>query len=462
MLTADEILDAGHHCVVANPPYIVPPTPEARDAYRARYVSAHGKYGLGAPFTERLHQIVRNDGFVAQITSNAFMKREHGKRLIEEVLPRCNLTHVVDTGGAFIPGHGTPTVIMASTGGPPRGEKVLTVQSKRGESKTPEDGDAGEAWRSIEQALGLPATPRRAYGLEGLRILGEVTKTLRPLAKAKAPRLGEWVAAYALLLAFRSRGYLAEITTLRETVLRLDELLPQGEWLAGLAESPLSEEHEAAVRGAFAKARPPYVDTASFGPQRSGWASRDTDWIGDLYQGANDVIVKRDALCQTPWFVRDLLFVLALGPALRAHGGATTVLDPTCGTGHLLVGAFWQMFSWFTRDDEYTVYGAADRALSAVRGVELASSTADLARYRLALSWLDATGAGLARARPGEAALARVTEEIAPCVAVGDSLLAGRVRESPPERAPSAASVVAIKSMQLGLFSENDDQKGAA
>ncbi|RTL30236.1 MAG: hypothetical protein EKK55_02280, partial [Rhodocyclaceae bacterium] len=51
-----------------------------------------------------------------------------------------------------------------------------------------------------------------------------------------------------------------------------------------------------------------------FGPQRSGWASRDTDWLGDLYQGANDVIVKRDALCQTPWFVRDLLFLLALSP----------------------------------------------------------------------------------------------------------------------------------------------------
>lgn len=462
MLTADEILDAGHHCVVANPPYIVPPTKESGDAYRARYASATQKFGLGVPFTERLHQLVRDDGFVAQITSNAFMKREHGKRLIEEVLPHCNLTHVIDTSGAYIPGHGTPTVIMASTGGPPHGEKVFAVQSKRGEPKTPEDGDTGEVWRSIEQALGLPVTPRRAYGLEGMRILGEVTKTLRTLAKEKAPRLGEWVAAYALLLAFRARGYLAEVTTLRETVLRLDDLLPQGEWLADLAESPLSEDHETVLRGAFAKVRPPYAAAAAFGPQRSGWASRDTDWLGDLYQGANDVIVKRDALCQTPWFVRDLLFVLALGPALRRHGGATMVLDPACGTGHLLVGAFEQLFLWHMQSGEHTAYGAANCALAAVRGVELTPSTADLARYRLALAWLDATGAGLARVRPGEAALARVTQEIVPSVAIGDSLLAGRVHESPPRRALEPANTAAIKSMQLGLFAENDGAKGAA
>jgi hypothetical protein len=32
------------------------------------------------------------------------------KKLIEEYIPRWDLTHVIDTSGAYIPGHGTPTV----------------------------------------------------------------------------------------------------------------------------------------------------------------------------------------------------------------------------------------------------------------------------------------------------------------------------------------------------------------
>ena len=41
------------------------------------------------------------------------MKREFGKKLIEEYLARpIDLTHVIDTSGAYIPGHGTPTVIL--------------------------------------------------------------------------------------------------------------------------------------------------------------------------------------------------------------------------------------------------------------------------------------------------------------------------------------------------------------
>ena len=43
------------------------------------------------------------------------MKREFGKKLIEEFFPRVDLTHVIDTSGAYIPGHGTPTVILFGT-----------------------------------------------------------------------------------------------------------------------------------------------------------------------------------------------------------------------------------------------------------------------------------------------------------------------------------------------------------
>ena len=40
-------------------------------------------------------------------------------KLVEEVLPSLDLTDVIDTSGAFIPGHGTPTVILAGRNQPP-------------------------------------------------------------------------------------------------------------------------------------------------------------------------------------------------------------------------------------------------------------------------------------------------------------------------------------------------------
>ena len=51
-------------------------------------------------------------GYIGMITANSFMKREFGKKLIEEFFPTIDLTHVIDTSGAHIPGHGTPTVIL--------------------------------------------------------------------------------------------------------------------------------------------------------------------------------------------------------------------------------------------------------------------------------------------------------------------------------------------------------------
>lgn len=72
------------------------------------------KYSLGAPFTERFFELAVsaadgcNAGYVGLITANSFMKREFGSKLIKQVLPRLDLTHVVDTSGAYIPGHGTP------------------------------------------------------------------------------------------------------------------------------------------------------------------------------------------------------------------------------------------------------------------------------------------------------------------------------------------------------------------
>ena len=81
------------------------------------------------------------------ITANSFMKREFGKKLIEEFFPTVDLTHVIDTSGAYIPGHGTPTVILFGRNRRPVGAEVRAVLGIRGEPTTPDDPAQGLVWR---------------------------------------------------------------------------------------------------------------------------------------------------------------------------------------------------------------------------------------------------------------------------------------------------------------------------
>ncbi|MFN4979516.1 MAG: BREX-2 system adenine-specific DNA-methyltransferase PglX, partial [Pseudanabaena sp.] len=99
-----------YHAVVANPPYITPKDAALNSAYRERYSTCYRQYSLAVPFLERIVSLNIKGGYSGQITANSFMKREFGKRLIEDFFPRVDLTHVIDTSGAYIPGHGTPTV----------------------------------------------------------------------------------------------------------------------------------------------------------------------------------------------------------------------------------------------------------------------------------------------------------------------------------------------------------------
>jgi hypothetical protein len=81
------------------------------------------------------------------------MKREFGKKLIAEFFPRIDLTHVIDTSGAYIPGHGTPTVILLGRHRTPMKHEVRAALGIRGEPSTPEDPSQGKVWRSIVQHL---------------------------------------------------------------------------------------------------------------------------------------------------------------------------------------------------------------------------------------------------------------------------------------------------------------------
>jgi hypothetical protein len=155
--TLRRILGQRYAVVVANPPYITPKDPALNKAYRDRFESCHRQYSLAVPFKERCFDLVRWQdkgepgpaGFVGLITANSFTKREFGKKLIEEFIPRWDLTHVLDTSGAYIPGHGTPTVILLARGRKPVASTVRAVRGIRGEPSTPDDPAQGQVWRSI-------------------------------------------------------------------------------------------------------------------------------------------------------------------------------------------------------------------------------------------------------------------------------------------------------------------------
>ena len=159
-----KILGRQYHAVVGNPPYIVVKDAALNQAYRRRYVSCHRQYSLGCPFTERFFELAQTAhdgqgaGFVGLITANSFMKREFGAKLIEQVLPALDLSHVIDTSGACIPGHGTPTVILFGRHRSPVASEVRTVMGINGEPSTPVDPAKGLVWSAIVAQINAPGS----------------------------------------------------------------------------------------------------------------------------------------------------------------------------------------------------------------------------------------------------------------------------------------------------------------
>lgn len=167
----DEYLQPEHYSVVvANPPYITVEDPARNGEYRKLYPDVcYRQYQLTVPYAQRLFQLsVRGDhytrpaGWVGQITGNAFMKREFGKPLVEGFYAsEVELKEVLDTSGAYIPGHGTPTVIVigqnravSERGSGP----ILTALGVRGEPSQPGDAAAGLVWSAIVKQVDDPAS----------------------------------------------------------------------------------------------------------------------------------------------------------------------------------------------------------------------------------------------------------------------------------------------------------------
>lgn len=196
-----------YDAVVANPPYITVKDPKLNVAYRERYNCCRGKYELTAPFMELLFKLAKPQvgdqpaGWVGQITSNAFMKREFGVPMIEDLLAHMDLKLVVDTSGAYIPGHGTPTAILVGRHTDWSSDNVRIVRGIRGEPARPEDPSKGLVWSAIlknhdntgyaDVWISVDDTPRRSlrqhpWSLTG----GGAPRTLAALDSNRAASLG--------------------------------------------------------------------------------------------------------------------------------------------------------------------------------------------------------------------------------------------------------------------------------
>ncbi len=209
----DRILGQQYHAVVGNPPYITVKDKALNQLYRDRYRTCHRQYSLAVPFTERFFQLALKNlhhectkgtkgfeaesaGFVGMITANSFMKREFGKKLIEEFFPRVDLTHVIDTSGAYIPGHGTPTVILLGRDRAPVADTVRTVMGIKGEPSTPDDASKGLVWSAIvsqvdragseSEWVSVADAPRSSFGTHPWNVGGGGAAELKEFLEGKA------------------------------------------------------------------------------------------------------------------------------------------------------------------------------------------------------------------------------------------------------------------------------------
>ena len=163
------ILMQQYHAVVGNPPYITVKDKALNSTYREFYASCYYKYSLVCPFFERFFDLAggeqmnsrlfeqdsgwKDAGYVGMIVSNSFMKRNFGQKLIEEIIPATDLTHIIDTSGAYIPGHGTPTLILMGRNRAPQRDKLRAALGIRGEPDVPDDPAKAHVWSAIRDRI---------------------------------------------------------------------------------------------------------------------------------------------------------------------------------------------------------------------------------------------------------------------------------------------------------------------
>ncbi|WIM67643.1 BREX-2 system adenine-specific DNA-methyltransferase PglX [Corynebacterium breve] len=161
--------------VIGNPPYITPKDPKQNQRIRSRYKQyCKGTYALTVPFMVKFFRLAKGEdassalGWVGQITSNSFMQREFGKPLMERFFDEVELREIIDSSGAYIPGHGTPTVILVGRNIKQTTETIRGVLGIEGEPGVPEDSEQGQVWQSIVQAIDKPGFENRFLSVKDL------------------------------------------------------------------------------------------------------------------------------------------------------------------------------------------------------------------------------------------------------------------------------------------------------
>ncbi|MFD2157210.1 BREX-2 system adenine-specific DNA-methyltransferase PglX [Rhodococcus jostii] len=128
------------------------------------------------------------------------------------------------------------------------------------------------------------------------------------------------------------------------------------------------------------------------------WSFKDeslgTRFLGDLYQDLSDFAKKKYALLQTPEFVEEFILDRTLEPALKDRPlEGFKIIDPTCGSGHFLLGAFARLVErWHHHSPSMELRTRVDNALASVYGVDLNPFAVAIAKFRLIVAALQACG----------------------------------------------------------------------
>ncbi|MBI3850569.1 MAG: Eco57I restriction-modification methylase domain-containing protein [Verrucomicrobia bacterium] len=104
---------AGFDLIVGNPPFVNVRSKAKVELYRERWPAVCvGDYQMVCPFFTLGFGLLRPSGQLGFIVSNAFLKREFGKPLVEDYFETVHVQKIVDCSGLMFPGHGTPTCIV--------------------------------------------------------------------------------------------------------------------------------------------------------------------------------------------------------------------------------------------------------------------------------------------------------------------------------------------------------------
>jgi hypothetical protein len=159
------ILGRGYHAVVGNPPYITGDDEAVRAAYKVHYATCYREFALTVPFMERFFELAKvrhaeegrsQAGYVGKITGNNFLRREFGTKLVNEFLRSMDVDLLVDASGAYLPGHGTPTVLLFGRSRQSVTHQVRVVDNLRTQATQPPVPAEGLVWRAIEEYADRP------------------------------------------------------------------------------------------------------------------------------------------------------------------------------------------------------------------------------------------------------------------------------------------------------------------